>query len=82
MRKFAEMGGGELTEVRCNCCGRKMTMDNGIVKEGCVRAEIPFGYFSDKDGQVHVFDLCETCYDQMTAGFCIPVETKEKTEYL
>ena len=35
-----------------------------------------------KDGQVDHFDLCEECYDQLTATFKIPVETEEQTEYL
>lgn len=82
MRKFVETRSNLLTEVRCNCCGRKMMVNGGIVQEGCVRLEIPFGFFSKKDGQVHSFDLCEDCYDRVTADFCIPVEIKEKTEYL
>lgn len=82
MRKFSVQGSSELTEIRCNCCGRKMAVEHGIVKEGCIRMEIPFGFFSEKDGQVHHFDLCESCYDKFTSDFRIPVETEEKTEYL
>ena len=37
---------------------------------------------AEKDGQVDHFDLCEECYDQLTATFKIPVETEEQTEYL
>lgn len=59
-----------------------MKVEHGIVKDGCIKIEIPFGFFSQKDGQVHRFDLCESCYDNYTAAFCIPVETEETTEYL
>ena len=36
------------------------------------------GLFLGKDGQVDHFDLCEECYDQLTATFKIPVETEEQ----
>jgi len=55
---------------------------NGIVEEGCVRMEVPFGFFSGKDGQVHRFDLCEACYDEVISKFRIPVEIEEKTELI
>ncbi len=82
MRKFSKQGSRELTEVRCNCCGRRLTVEHGIIKEGCAAVELPFGFFSDKGGQVHDFDLCEDCYDIIISGFEIPVEIKEKTEFL
>lgn len=82
MRKFSEQESRKLTEVRCNCCGRKITVTNGIVREGCIRVEAPFGFFSQKDGQTHCFDLCEACYDKITADFQIPAEIREETEFL
>ena len=82
MQKFSELEGRELLEIRCNCCGQKMRVENGIVKEGCVSLEVPFGFFTEKDGQVHHFDLCEACYDKITAGFLIPAEVEEKTELM
>ncbi|MCI8947612.1 MAG: hypothetical protein HFI91_11270 [Lachnospiraceae bacterium] len=82
MRKFSEQGSRCLTDVICNCCGRKITTENGIVKEGCVSLEIPFGFFSEKDGEIHCFDLCEFCYDRMIADFQIPVEIQEATELI
>ena len=39
-------------------------------------------YFSEKDGQVHHFDLCEDCYDEWISGFRLPVETEEQIELL
>ena len=82
MQRFSEQESRELREMSCNCCGRKMVVENGIVKEGCAEFQVPFGFFSEKDGQIHCFDLCESCYDKMIAGFQIPVKIKEKTELL
>lgn len=82
MRKFSEQGSRCLTEAVCNCCGRKIRIKNGILEEECIRLEIPFGYFSEKDGQTQSFDLCEVCYDKITANFRIPVEIEEATELI
>ncbi len=38
--------------------------------------------FSEKDGEVHHFDLCESCYDELVGGFRIPVDVEEQTELL
>ena len=34
------------------------------------------------DGQVHHFDLCEECYDELVSGFKIPVDREEQIEFL
>ena len=39
-------------------------------------------YFSEKDGQVHHFDLCEECYDELVSGFKIAVEVEEQAELM
>ena len=57
-------------------------MENGILKEGCYCGDFCFDYFSNKDGMKHFFDLCEECYDKVTAGFAIPVGTEEMKELL
>ena len=54
----------------------------GILMEGCFHAETAFGYFSNKDGKRHSFDLCEECYDKMIEGFAIPAEEEEISELL
>jgi ribosomal-protein-alanine N-acetyltransferase len=71
-----------LQAVICNCCGKTLQVENGILKEGCFQGKQRFDYFSDKDGEIQEFDLCEACYDEMTAGFRIPVSQKEETEFL
>ena len=37
-------------------------------------------YFSEKDGEVHHFDLCESCYDELINQFRLPVDVEEQTE--
>lgn len=82
MRIYMDESKKELISVICNKCKKELKVENGILKEGCFCGEIQFGYFSNKDGMKHFFDLCEECYDKMTAGFTIPVETEEITELL
>lgn len=69
-------------QIFCNYCGKEILVENEIVKEGIFSVEYQFGYFSGKDGQVHGFDLCEACYDKMTAEFKIPCTVSEAKEYL
>ena len=40
------------------------------------------GLFSEKDGEVHHFDLCESCYEEITSQFCIEADVEEQTELL
>ena len=72
----------ELAAIICNQCGRVMTVQDDMEKEGVFSAACTWGYFSEKDGQVHHFDLCEDCYDEWISGFRLPVETEEQIELL
>ena len=80
MRKMGS--DGQLKRMICNACGKKLAVKQGIVLEGVISVDHTWDYFSEKDGQTDHFDLCEECYDQMTAAFKIAVETEEQTEYL
>lgn len=51
-----------------------------MVREGYFSADVVFGYFSNKDGLRHRWDLCEHCYDALTRDFRIPVEESEESE--
>lgn len=82
MRKYTKIEENHLLEVRCNQCGKALLVENGMLKEGCFHGENVFGYFSDKDGSKHSFDLCENCYDSMIAKFMLPIEETEANEYL
>ena len=80
MRQFQECQTTErgMTKVICNCCGKEIDVKNGIPREDFLTVEKQWGYFSGKDGETHRFELCEECYDRLTASFRIPVETEEK----
>ena len=80
MRKYGKTG--QLETVVCNMCGKKIVVKDGIVREGAVRFDHAWDYFSEKDGDVHHFDLCEDCYDAWIAEFAVPVDVEERTEYL
>lgn len=82
MRRYEEGTERKLTRAVCNMCGRQLKLQNGYLREGCFTADVSFGYFSRKDGVTHHFDLCEDCYDEMTARFRVPVEAEEGTELL
>lgn len=78
MRKYAE--NGQLEKVWCNMCGKKMVVKEGILREGAARFDLAWDYFSEKDGEVHHFDLCEACYDELTEQFHFPADVEEQTE--
>ncbi len=82
MRKYEKKRDAELTQVVCNKCGRLLHVERGILKEGCFHGEVTFGYFSRKDGETQSFDLCEECYDEITAQFAVPVERGSCEELL
>lgn len=72
---------GVLT-MKCNACGKTITMENGYIEEDVFQVSKEWGYFSQKDLEVHRFNLCEECYDRMIAEFVIPVDVQEKSEVL
>lgn len=80
MRRYRN--GGMLEAVICNNCGKKLVVENGILREGAISINHMWDYFSEKDGEVHRFDLCESCYDEITSQFRIPAERKGQTELL
>ena len=80
MRKYGKTG--KLETVICNMYGKKIAVKDGIVREGAAAFDHAWDYFSEKDGEVHHFDLCESCYDELVGGFRIPVDVEEQTELL
>ena len=82
MRKYGDGEEKKLIQAVCNKCGRPLKLENGYLKEYCFSADTVFGYFSRKDGTKHHFDLCEDCYDRMTAEFALPVEEEQEAELL
>lgn len=68
--------------VKCNKCGKEIFTENGIIKEGAFFAETLWGYFSNKDGEKHSFDLCEKCYDELVDSFVIKPDVSEEYEMI
>lgn len=66
----------EITKIICNQCGKEIEVVNGIAKEEVLTVEKQWGYFSDKDTELHQFDMCEQCYDKLISSFRIPVEIR------
>ena len=56
MRKYNDENKKDLLEIYCNKCGKKITIDNGIVKEGAISITYGWGYFSKKDVETQSLD--------------------------
>jgi hypothetical protein len=69
-------------DISCNVCGKKIIMEQGIMKEDVFEAAKEWGYFSKYDLEVHKFNICEECYDKLIASFKIPIEIVKKKEVL
>ena len=80
--KEKEVQKSQLTRVLCNQCGRELMVSDGILKEGCFGVNYAFDYFSNKDGYIYNFDLCEECFDKWVKGFQRPVQVTETKEFL
>lgn len=80
MRKYSEEIKRNILEMTCNKCGKKIKVENGIAHEGVLSIVYGWGYFSEKDGQTHYFDLCEECYDRLIKTFLIPIDIEERNE--
>ena len=59
-----------------------MNVKNGIILEGNFSVEYNWGYFSNKDCERHILDLCEECYNQIVKEFKIPVDIESNIEVL
>lgn len=77
MRRYQTKETKEVTKYICNKCGREIPADNGYPEEGVFSVDYSWGYFSEKDGERHRFDLCEQCYDELLRSFRIPAEITE-----
>lgn len=80
MRKYTS--DGELDAVFCNGCGKKLVVENGILREGAMEVCYAWDYFSEKDGEIHKWDLCEECYDRLIGNFCILPDVEEQVEFI
>lgn len=82
MRKYENDNKGMFETLVCNCCGKSIKIENGMAMEGVCHIDIPWGYFSEMDGEDHSIDLCEECYLRWIKNFKVPVTVKERTEMI
>lgn len=76
MRKYTdqEIQKKRIEKIVCNKCKKEIDVRNEIPREAVFEVAYRWGYFSNKDNEVHKFDLCEACYDEWISHFAIPVE--------
>ena len=65
MRRYKLKETEEISGIICNPEEEVLSVDH------------TWGYFSEKDGERHSFDLCESCYDKLLASFKIPADVRE-----
>jgi len=72
------------TKIYCNKCGCELNLvpKKSRGADSGVEISVEWGYFSDKDGEIHKIILCEDCYDEWVSGFARPVKIEEKKELL
>lgn len=80
MRQYQLKETKEVKTIICNRCGREIPFENGYPREGVFSVDYEWGYFSEKDGEKHSFDLCESCYDEIISGFSIPAYVPDESE--
>jgi len=51
--------------------GNEIKFDCGLPICDYIHVDKAWGYCSDKDNQVHSFDICESCYDRWIKTFKI-----------
>ena len=68
MRQYKTEETKAIEKYICNRCGRE------IAEADVLSVDKRWGYFSDKDNEVHHFDLCEQCYDAIVSTVQIPIE--------
>ncbi|MBR2593078.1 MAG: hypothetical protein IKD83_00445 [Firmicutes bacterium] len=61
----------KIEKIFCNMCGKEIPKTDGFFHDH-LHIEKKWGYFSDHDGEVHSFDICESCYDRLIREFSLP----------
>ena len=52
MRKYENQKERQIQEILCNCCGRKIRIEKGMVMEGVFHGQVQWGYFSEKASSI------------------------------
>lgn len=66
--------------IYCNKCGKEIVRDHHGNDPDYLHVKKQWGYFSDKDLEIHEWNLCEECYDRFLKEFAVPVSAKEALE--
>ena len=82
MRQYKMQEKKEVDKIVCNKCGKEILVENGVAEADMLSVQKRWGYFSNKDNDVHEFDLCEECYIEFLNSFIIEAEKTEGTEFL
>ena len=82
MRRYKNQDENQILEIYCNCCRKKLKIEKDLIQEEVFPVRMQWGYFSEKDGEYHCFDVCEACYDRWVSSFQIPVEKNLQNELL
>ncbi len=53
-----------LAHIVCNKCSKELKEPD---QDSYITINHVFGYFSNKDGQLYDFDLCEDCFDVLVS---------------
>lgn len=76
------LGKKEELIIICNKCGKVIKLNGDVALEGIFGVRYDWGYYSKKDTEKHIFDLCEDCYDEMLENFIIPVDIEKNNELM
>lgn len=71
-----------MEQVICNCCGKQLKMEQGIVMADYVHVRKEWGYFSKKDGKTQEFTLCEECMEKIVENFAVPAPLSDTIEMI
>lgn len=64
------------TILVCNKCKKNIKKNLHNYYDDFLKIEKRWGYHSSFDNEVHYFNLCENCYNELINSFLIPI-TKE-----
>jgi [ribosomal protein S18]-alanine N-acetyltransferase len=56
----------------CNKCGKQIPEFKDYLY-----VEKEWEFFSKKDLELHMFRICEECYDELVGSFAVPVTIKD-----
>ncbi len=71
-----------MTGMYCNKCGKMLKVQKDILYEDFIHISKTWGYFSQKDGKIQDFILCEECVETIEKDFVIPSHFEDVKEWI